>query len=132
MRADRASTRRSIRSRWRAARGALAALAVVACGVGGIVDVPNDGRTHTVSVAMGQEIDVTLGNVGPATYASPPTISSDVISYSGVDVVGPHTPAGPTQRFRFVAARRGEAVISFRRLLADAVVSVVEDTVRVH
>jgi hypothetical protein len=46
--------------------------------------------------------------------------------------VPPYNPGGPTQRFRFMAARTGEAVLTFRRMLGDSLVSVVEDTVWVH
>jgi hypothetical protein len=81
---------------------------------------------------MGQEIEVTLGNVGPATYLGPPTISSSAVTYLGVDVVPPYTPGGPTQLFRLRATRTGQAIVTFRRVLGDSLVSVLEDTVQVR
>jgi hypothetical protein len=97
-----------------------------------VVSVPADGRSRTADATVGQDIDVTLQNVGPAVYESPPTISSGAVAYLGVDVVPPYLPAGPTQRFRFRAASAGQAIITFRRMLGGSLVSVVEDTVQVR
>jgi hypothetical protein len=113
-------------------RVAMSALALCACSADTIVDVPADGRSHTIAAAVGQQVDITLQNVGPAIYATPPLISSRAVSYLSVDDVPPNNPAGPTQRFRFKATSTGEAIVTFRRMLGDSLVSVVEDTVRVH
>ena len=107
-------------------------LLIAACGLDDIVSVPADARSRTIDATVGQGIHITLGNVGPAIYETPPRLSTNVIEFLGVDVIPPFTPAGPTQLFRFRAIRRGEAVIHFRRLLGDSVVSVVEDTIRVR
>lgn len=107
-------------------------IATVACASDAIVSVPPDSQNRTIQVAVGQEIHVTLGNVGPAEYESPPQISSPAISFLGVDVVPPFTPAGPTQQFRFKAVQRGVAAIHFRRLLDGSVVYTVDDTVVVR
>lgn len=112
------------------ARLALSALVLCACSAD-IVSVSPDGA-QTVAASPGQRINITLSNVGPAIYASPPMISSASVSYVGVEVVPPYNPAGPTQRFRFKAVSAGQAVIRFQRELGDAIVSVVEDTVRVR
>ena len=108
------------------------ALSLVACGADAILTVPSDSQSRTIVATVGQDVRITLGNVGPAKYESPPQISSTAISYVGVEVIPPFTPAGPTQQFRFRAARPGDAVVHFRRLLGDSVVSVVEDTIRVR
>lgn len=97
-----------------------------------IASIGPDGQSRAVDALVGQEIDVTLGNVGPAQYQSPPLISSPVVAYIGVDVVPPFNPGGVTQRFRFRAAGTGMAVIEFRRASGDSVVSSVTDTVRVR
>ena len=89
-------------------------------------------RSQAISVRVGQEISITLGNVGPATYTSPPQMSSSVLTYLGVDIVPPYTPAGPHQRFRFIAAKPGRAIVEFRRTLGDATLAVVQDTVEVR
>jgi hypothetical protein len=98
----------------------------------GIVGVPPDGGSRAVDAMPGQEIDVTLGNVGPGEYQSPPSISSASVAYLGVDVVPPFNPGGPTQRFRFRAAGSGTAVIEFRRALGDSIIATVTDTIRVR
>lgn len=105
---------------------------VVACAADGIVSVPPNSGSKSVSIAVGQELRITLGNVGPAKYESPPQISSSVLTFLRVDIIPPFTPGGPTQQFSFKAVRRGQAVVHFRRLLGDSLVSFVEDTVRVH
>ena len=111
---------------------ALGIVGGVACGAGSIVDVPANAGDRTIAAAAGQEIDVTLRNVGPAIYLSPPTISSDAVTYLGVDVVPPYNPGGPTQRFRLRASHAGQAIVTFRRVLGDSLVSTVEDTVQVR
>src|SRR5512143_467325 len=103
-----------------------------ACASDRIVSVPPDSQNRTVQVTVGQEIHITLGNVGPAEYESPPQISSPAISFLGVAVIPPFTPAGPTQQFRFNAVQRGAAAIHFRRLLGDSLVYTVDDTVVVR
>jgi hypothetical protein len=108
-------------------------LVFVACSVTGLVDSNfADGRSQAVAVPVGQAFSVTLGNVGPAQYASPPLISSPSIAFLGVDVVPPFNPGGPTQQFRFRAASPGLAIVSFQRFLGDSILSIVEDTVVVR
>ena len=114
------------------ALGSALGIAAGACASDAIVSVPPDSQHRTVQVSVGQEIHITLGNVGPAEYESPPQISSPAISFLGVDVVPPFTPAGPTQQFSFKAVQRGVAAIHFRRLLGDSLVYTVDDTVVVR
>ena len=83
-------------------------------------------------VTVGQNIDVTLGNVGPAVYLSPPRISSGALTFLGVEDALPHVPAGVTQRFRFKAVRRGRAIVTFTRERRRSEVRVVEDTFQVR
>ena len=108
------------------------ALSLFACASDTAVSVPNDAQNRTINATVGQEVHITLGNVGPALYETPPQISSSAITYLGVEVVPPFTPAGPNQRFQFRAVRTGDAVIQFRRLLEGSVVSIVKDTIRVR
>jgi hypothetical protein len=131
MRNESRSVRQTHR-RVRQARVVLGALTLCACTASGIVDVPADGRSQTIAAAIGQEVDVTLGNVGPAIYVSPPMISSGAVTYLGVEIVPPYTPGGPTQRFRFKATSAGLAILTFQRTLGESLISVVEDTVRVR
>lgn len=110
----------------------LGLLLLAACGSDNVVGVRGDDIASQVVVYRGQKIDIKLGNVGPAIYASPPSISSPVLEYLGVDIVGPYTPGGPTQLFHFRAVAPGQAVVTFQRVLQDSVVSTVQDTVRVR
>ena len=110
----------------------LVTLLASACGVDRIVSVPPGAGNRTIVAASGEEIEVTLGNVGPALYASPPQLSSSAVTFESVEVVPPYTPAGPTQRFYLRAIRVGEAVVQFRRMLGDSVIAVVEDTIQVR
>jgi len=103
-----------------------------ACGADKIASVAADSRSQTIAVATGQKLDITLGNVGPAQYEATPQLSSPALTFLGVEVVPPYTPAGPTQRFHFRAEARGVAIVRFRRMLGDSVISVVEDTVDVR
>jgi hypothetical protein len=103
-----------------------------ACASDTVVTVPNDTVSRTIDAAVGQEIHITLGNVGPALYESPPEVSSSAVNYLGVEVVPPFTPAGPNQQFQFRAVRPGDVVVQFRRVLDGSVVSVVKDTIRVR
>lgn len=110
----------------------LGMLLLAACGADNVVGVRGDSENRTIVANRGEEIDIKLGNVGPATYASPPSVSSDALEYLGVDIVPPYTPGGPTQLFRFRAVASGQAVVTFHRVLQDSVVSTVQDTVRVR
>jgi len=84
---------------------------------------------HTVSVGVGDEIRITLQTVGPGEYSNPPAVSSPAVRFLDVSLVAPYVPAGPTQRFRFRADERGQAVITFRHSGIDPTV---EDTVIVR
>lgn len=104
--------------------------AIISCGADGVLGLNGQSQTH--SARVGQEIEVTLGNVGPAIYESPPGVSSSAVAFLSVDVVPPFNPGGPTQRFRFKAISAGVAIVSFRRTLSGTLVSVVEDTIQVQ
>jgi hypothetical protein len=69
---------------------------------------------QSIAVPVGAEINVILGTTGPGEYASPPELSSGSISFVDMAFVGPATPGGVTQRFRFRAMRRGHTQIIFR------------------
>lgn len=111
---------------------AFCALLTLACSTDGIVSVSPNSASRTIAAAVGQELRISLGNVGPAEYESPPQISSPVLMFLGVDVIPPFNPGGPTQQFRFEAMGTGQAIVHFRRLLEDSVVSTVDDTVQIR
>ena len=66
---------------------------------------------QTLRLRVGQELDLTVGTVGPGAYQAPPSISSPVLRFLDERVVAPHLPSGPTQLFRFQAKARGTALV---------------------
>ena len=69
------------------------------------------GGSQTLSVAIGQELDLKVQTVGPGEYQSPPSISSPALRFLNVTLVGPYLPAGPTQLFRFKADAAGRVIV---------------------
>ena len=119
------------RSRW-PFHVLLSFVVVASCGSDGITSIVGT-TSQTIVAELGDEVQITLGNVGPGEYVSPPQISSTVLTFLSVDVVPPFTPAGPHQRFRFKTNARGQAIVSFRRFLNDSELGPsVDDTVKVR
>jgi hypothetical protein len=91
---------------------------------------------QTVFVRTGDELQITLGTMGPGQYASPPTVSSPAVGFLDASFVGPYVPAGPTQRFRFKAVATGKAIIVFEHTggfsRTEDMSRSVEDTLEVH
>jgi hypothetical protein len=71
----------------------------------------SDWQSRTVTLAVGQELDLTVGTVGPGAYKVPPAISSGALRFLDVKEVPPYEPAGPIQLFRFRGEAPGTAVI---------------------
>ena len=108
----------------------VAILSVYACSGTDMVSVSVTGSTsQTVTVPVATEFAVTLGTVGPGEYISPPKISSSSVRFLDAAVVPPYTPAGPRQRFRFLATIPGKAIILFQHSYNNRFV---EDTVDVR
>jgi hypothetical protein len=108
----------------------VAILSVYACNGTDMVSVSVTGSTsQTVAVPAATEFTVTLGTVGPGEYISPPKISSSSVRFLGVAFVPPYSPAGPRQRFRFLATMPGKAIILFQHSYNNRSV---EDTVDVR
>lgn len=87
-----------------------------------------DDSSQSISLTVGQELDLTLGTVGPGTYQSP-TISSDAVEFLGDSLVGPNSPAGARQLFRFQGVATGSAIIV---LTHSGDQPTITDTVVVH
>jgi len=84
---------------------------LAACGPEPLVVYGSD--VHAFTMSTGQELDITLSTVGPGQYDSLPVISSLALRFVDMSFVGPNTPAGPNQRFRFNAVSSGRATIFF-------------------
>jgi hypothetical protein len=108
-------------------------LGSVACGVllAGCATEPLAvrGGSQTLSLAVGQELDVTLQTVGPGEYNSPPMVSSPSLRFLSVAFVSPYVPAGPTQQFSFKGEAPGQAIVVFQHSGNNPIVS---DTVNVY
>src|SRR5262245_31865641 len=74
------------------------------------VDVDGSSSGAVVTAHVGDEVRVTLQTIGPGQYGDP-SVSSSVLRYDGVDLVGPPNPGGPKQLFRFSARARGRASV---------------------
>ena len=85
-------------------------LALSACGHDQ-VPLSNDDAGRTITVSVGDHIDIMLGTTGPGAYGTP-ALSSPSIRFVGVQYVGPYTPAGPRQLYQFDATVSGQASIS--------------------
>ena len=84
---------------------------------------------QTLSLPVGQELDVTLQTVGPGEYESPPLVSSSALRFLNVGLISPYVPAGPTQQFRFKGEAPGQAIVVFQHSGNNPAVS---DTVNVY
>jgi len=100
-----------------------------ACGDNFITTIPTDQRNRSVSVRLGEELDIVLGSVGPG-FNNFPDVSSPALRFIDVDVIPPFNPGGPMQKFRFVAQERGTAIVTFHSF--EPFQSVVQDTVEVR
>jgi len=105
----------------------LATLMLVACSAEPLAINITASDKRSVVVPVGTELDLITVTVGPGEYASPPAISSDVLRFVTVQYVGPFTPGGPRQQFRFVAVAKGGAIVRFHHTgnnadIADTVV----------
>jgi len=71
-----------------------------------------ENHGETIRVIPSEVFTITLETVGTGEYISPPRISSPAVQFMVV-VPGPPGSDGPTQKFRFLAAQSGTAVITF-------------------
>ena len=69
--------------------------------------------SSTLSIAVGQEVLITMRTVGPGEYVTPPVLAGSAIDFLGMSPPEIQVPAGVTQVFRFKGVARGEAIIQF-------------------
>ena len=63
-----------------------------------------------VTLRVGQELDLTVGTLGPGAYEAP-IISTGSLVFLSDSLIGPYTPAGPRQLFRFRGVAVGQAIV---------------------
>jgi len=70
----------------------------------------NQGGSITVEV--GDEIDITLGSVGPGSYSQDPVLSNDNLTVVDVTIpAGQQNPGGPTLLYRLRALAPGQTQV---------------------
>jgi hypothetical protein len=69
----------------------------------------NNGQRLTAEV--GQQIEITLGIVGPRQYDTP-QVSGPAIRLDTIELTGPQNPGGPTYVYIFSAVLEGEAQVT--------------------
>jgi hypothetical protein len=92
-------------------RALVAASILAIAGCSATVETPAD-----YTVAVGQNLNITLGNIGSGVYGTP-AISTPIVRYLTVADVPPYTPGGPNQQFTFVALKPGRVTLTFSRPL---------------
>jgi hypothetical protein len=74
------------------------------------LDGSNSGGSFTAKV--GEEVDITLTNVGPGTFTKDPVLSSSIMTVLEVTIpAGPPSPGGPSQLYRLRATAAGHVQI---------------------
>jgi hypothetical protein len=73
----------------------------------------------TLRVRVNQKLELTVQNVGPGEYLSPPTIASEsgrpVLEFLDAALACPCPPAGARQRFRFEGRQPGVATVTIQQ-----------------
>jgi hypothetical protein len=82
------------------------------------ISLDNSSNGHTISVAPGDKIDITLQTIGPGQYETP-IVSSGSVRFLGEASAGLQGPAGPRQLFRFEAVTVGRAEITIPHTILD-------------
>ncbi len=75
------------------------------------ISLQNSDSGRTILISIGDEVDVTLGTVGPGQYDTP-ALSSGSVRFLGMAFVGPPRPSGPTQLFQFEGATAGRTEVT--------------------
>jgi hypothetical protein len=89
-------------------RSLAAASLIAVAGCSAAVETPAD-----YTVAVGQELDITLRTIGSGSYDTLPVISTPILRYLTVVDVAPYNPGGPVQQFSFLAEARGRTTLTF-------------------
>jgi hypothetical protein len=69
--------------------------------------------SSSLRIDVGQEVRITMQNIGPGEYLTPPAIAGSAIEFVGMLPPSVSVPAGVTQIFRFKGVTPGNAVILF-------------------
>ena len=67
----------------------------------------------TISLAMGQKLDITMQTVGNGEFVSPPILDGSTLAFLDV-TSGGNVPAGARQIFHFEGIATGRTIIRFQ------------------
>jgi hypothetical protein len=82
------------------------------CQVPGVLTLQASNDGGTFSVAVGEEIDITLESIAPGSYSSELSLSSDVATVLEINIpAGSPNPNGPTRLYRVRAVSPGQVTI---------------------
>jgi hypothetical protein len=83
----------------------------------------------TLRVRVGQELELTLQNIGPGEYLSPPTVVSEsdrtVLNFLDAAHACPCPPAGIKQLFRFEGRQPGVATVTIEQSFTHGVITAI-------
>jgi hypothetical protein len=80
------------------------------------VSLTNPVNNGSVTVKLGDALNLTLGSVGPTSYVSTPNITGSAIVFLGSGVLSPSSPGGARLQYRFRAQGRGTSQIEVPRI----------------
>ena len=92
--------------------GLVAVLLAGACSSRGPFEVWGQ-PSAAFSIAVGQQLDVKIGTVGPGEYLSPPTLNGSAIEFLSV-TSGVSVPSGVQQVFHFKGVATGQTIVVFQ------------------
>ena len=87
--------------------------------------------TGTLSITVGEGLDIHMQTVGTGSYASPPAMVGSAVQFLSVSA-GPTDPSGISQIFHFKGTTSGTTIISFLNSNASVTGANVVDTVIVQ
>lgn len=73
--------------------------------------IDGDDNGTRLSLAMDQEVELTLQTVGPGQYDEP-VVSSSALDFISMRFADEQNPGGPTQVYRFRTIAAGEATVT--------------------
>ena len=75
------------------------------------VDLTAKDDGTDVTLALHQEVDVTLQTIGPGQFGEP-TVSAPAVTFEGMTFPKAQNPGGPTQIYRFRTVASGAALVT--------------------
>ena len=85
-----------------------------------VVSLTGSDNNRSLSVPVGEEIDITLQTIGPNGYGTQVDVSSSALTVLEVTIAaGPVNPGGPIRLYRLRAIAPGTATVTIPYVVAD-------------